>query len=63
MQLIQPMAYFSLDNPLYIRKRCYCYLKKMPLSMQATYFIELLNQVIHTDSIFSIPSCQLMFCK
>ena len=21
MQLIQPMAYFSLDNPLYIRKR------------------------------------------
>lgn len=60
MQLIQPMAYFSLDNPLYIRKRCYCYLKKMPLSMQATYFIELLNQVIHTDSIFSIPSCQLM---
>jgi LysR family hydrogen peroxide-inducible transcriptional activator len=61
IQLIHPMAYFSLDNPIYIRRRGYCHLKARPLTKQAAYFIDILQKAVNTESIFSNPICQLIF--
>lgn len=59
--LSQPMAYFSLDKPIYNRHRGLCYLADEALPKPAQYFIEMLQKAIDSDPAFKNPVCQLIY--
>ena len=60
IQLIAPMAYFSISNPLHCRNRYLCYQKDNPLSEPANCFIFLISQLFSEENALLSPVCQLL---
>ncbi len=59
--LVKPMAYFSLENPLYLRNRGVYYSRQIPLSDTAQCFINVYRDAFNHQSALRPPSCQLLF--
>ena len=58
--LVKPMAYFSIENPLFTRSRGVYYSKYVPLSDAAKCFIRVFNEVYNHESALRIPPCHLI---
>ena len=58
--LVKPMAYFSIENPLFTRSRGVYYSKYVPLSDAAKCFIRVFNEVYNHESALRIPACHLI---
>lgn len=60
IKLIKPMAFFSIENPIYLRTRNICYLKKKKLSRPAECFIKTLSLLLHSEHSLAPPNCQIL---
>lgn len=58
--LVKPMAYFSIENPIFTRSRGVYYSKYVPLSEAARCFIHVFNEVYNHESSLKIPDCHLI---
>ncbi|MCI8888547.1 MAG: LysR family transcriptional regulator [Hungatella sp.] len=51
--VVDKMAFFTLDNPVYCRKKIICYRKGMLLSPQARQLIQIIKDVVRQEELFS----------
>ncbi|MBS6952812.1 MAG: LysR family transcriptional regulator [Enterocloster asparagiformis] len=58
--LVKPMAYFSIENPLFTRSRGVYYSKYVPLSDAAKCFVQVFNEVYNHESTLRLPDCHLI---
>lgn len=60
IKLIKPMAFFSIENPVYLRARNIYYLKKKKLSCPAQCFIKTLSLLLHSERALMPPQCRIL---
>lgn len=61
--LVKPMAYFSIENPVFYRSRGFYYKRDIPLSDSAKRFIQVFKRVIENETALRPPVCQLLFSE
>ena len=58
--LLKPMAYFSIENPIYCRKRVLYYRNDIPLSPAAITFLNTVKSLVATGNELHGPAYQLI---
>lgn len=60
LNLIKPMAFFSIEDPLFQRERFICYSKDASNLKLITYFIPILINILQEKPFLRPPVCQLI---
>lgn len=63
IDLIKPMVYFTLENPVFCRKLVVSYKEGIGIGYIETQFIEVLKEIINNTECLKVPKCKVITNK